>query len=118
MRSDRIQGGKLGRVLLVAGGIGAGALIGGLWPEARPTETNLSEAPAFATLNNGPADATPLPFATEAAPEPAAGGALHFRYCSEARAAGVAPMDRGDPGYAPHLDRDGDGVACEPYLGK
>jgi len=26
-------------------------------------------------------------------------------------------MQRGDPGYAPHLDRDGDGEACEPYQG-
>jgi hypothetical protein len=69
----------LGRVLLVAGGIGAGALIGGLWPEAKPAEANLSEAPAFATLNNGPADATPLPFATEPEPEPAASGTLQFR---------------------------------------
>ncbi|WP_082043770.1 excalibur calcium-binding domain-containing protein [Mobilicoccus massiliensis] len=33
--------------------------------------------------------------------------------CSEARAAGVTPLHRGDPGYAPHLDRDDDGVACE-----
>lgn len=39
----------------------------------------------------------------------------HFRNCAEARAAGVAPVRRGDPGYSPHLDRDGDGIACEPY---
>jgi Excalibur calcium-binding domain len=36
-----------------------------------------------------------------------------FRYCSEARAAGVAPIRRGQPGYADHLDADGDGIACE-----
>ncbi|MBX3665391.1 MAG: excalibur calcium-binding domain-containing protein [Burkholderiales bacterium] len=41
-----------------------------------------------------------------------------FRNCSEARAAGAAPIRRGEPGYAPHLDRDGDGVACEPYRGR
>lgn len=41
------------------------------------------------------------------------GGA--FRNCAEARAAGAAPVRRGDPGYGPHLDRDGDGVGCEPY---
>lgn len=39
----------------------------------------------------------------------------HFRNCAEARAAGVAPVRRGEPGYAPHLDRDRDGIACEPY---
>lgn len=36
-----------------------------------------------------------------------------FRNCSEARAAGRAPVRRGQPGYGPHLDRDGDGVGCE-----
>lgn len=36
-----------------------------------------------------------------------------FRNCSEARAAGAAPVRRGQPGYGPHLDRDGDGVGCE-----
>lgn len=36
-----------------------------------------------------------------------------FRNCSAARAAGAAPVRRGEPGYGPHLDRDGDGVGCE-----
>ncbi len=36
-----------------------------------------------------------------------------FRNCSEARAAGAAPVRRGDPGYGPHLDRDNDGIGCE-----
>lgn len=37
-----------------------------------------------------------------------------FANCSEARAAGAAaPVRRGDPGYGTHLDRDGDGIACE-----
>lgn len=39
------------------------------------------------------------------------GGA--FPNCSAARAAGAAPVRRGDPGYGPHLDRDDDGVGCE-----
>jgi hypothetical protein len=39
------------------------------------------------------------------------GGA--YANCSAARAAGAAPVRRGDPGYGRHLDRDGDGVACE-----
>lgn len=74
-----------------------------------------AEAEPYAVLDNPPADETPLPF-PDAGPEPvaAAGETLQFRYCREARAAGVAPLQRGDPGYAPHLDRDGDGVACEP----
>lgn len=39
----------------------------------------------------------------------------YYRNCDAARAAGVAPLYRGDPGYRPKLDRDRDGIACEPY---
>jgi hypothetical protein len=38
---------------------------------------------------------------------------VSYRNCAEVRAAGKAPLKRGDPGYASHLDRDGDGLACE-----
>lgn len=44
-------------------------------------------------------------------PSTRSGGA--FANCSAARAAGAAPVRRGDPGYGRHLDRDGDGVGCE-----
>ena len=37
----------------------------------------------------------------------------YYRNCDAARAAGVAPLHSGDPGYRPGLDRDGDGIACE-----
>jgi len=40
-------------------------------------------------------------------------GSQPFRNCSEARAAGAAPVRVGDPGYAPRLDRDRDGIGCE-----
>lgn len=36
-----------------------------------------------------------------------------YANCTEARAAGVTPIYRGQPGYASHLDRDDDGIACE-----
>ncbi|WP_425281569.1 excalibur calcium-binding domain-containing protein [Peiella sedimenti] len=36
-----------------------------------------------------------------------------FANCAAARAAGAAPVLRGEPGYGPHLDRDGDGIGCE-----
>jgi hypothetical protein len=39
-----------------------------------------------------------------------AGGA--FANCDDARAAGRAPLFRGEPGYQPSLDPDGDGFAC------
>jgi hypothetical protein len=41
-----------------------------------------------------------------------------FKDCSAARAAGAAPVRRGEPGYGPHLDRDNDGIGCEPYRGR
>ena len=42
---------------------------------------------------------------------------VHYSGCHEVRAAGKAPLHRGDPGYGEHMDGDGDGVACEPYHG-
>lgn len=40
-------------------------------------------------------------------------GVRAFANCSAARAAGAAPVRRGDPGYGTHLDRDDDGIGCE-----
>ena len=37
----------------------------------------------------------------------------NYANCDAVRAAGAAPIHRGDPGYAPKLDRDNDGVGCE-----
>ena len=34
--------------------------------------------------------------------------------CNDARAAGTAPIYRGEPGYNTRMDGDGDGIACEP----
>ncbi|GEL23369.1 hypothetical protein PSU4_23230 [Pseudonocardia sulfidoxydans NBRC 16205] len=41
------------------------------------------------------------------------GGAAYYKNCSAVRAAGKAPILRGQPGYAAHLDRDNDGIGCE-----
>ncbi|MET9465464.1 excalibur calcium-binding domain-containing protein [Streptomyces sp. NPDC006544] len=38
---------------------------------------------------------------------------MSYRNCTAVRQAQAAPIRRGDPGFGPHLDRDGDGVACE-----
>ncbi|WP_313144714.1 excalibur calcium-binding domain-containing protein [Stenotrophomonas sp.] len=67
-------------------------------------------APVAAPRNVQPArnNLTPSP----------AGRSRPFANCAEARAAGAAPVRRGDPGYGPHLDRDNDGVGCEPYRGR
>lgn len=39
----------------------------------------------------------------------------YYANCDDARSAGAAPLHVGAPGYRAKLDRDGDGVACEPY---
>ncbi|MCD0168052.1 thermonuclease family protein [Deinococcus sp. 23YEL01] len=52
---------------------------------------------------------TPRP----AAPTPAPASSVTYRNCSEVRAAGAAPIRRGQPGYSSKLDRDGDGIGCE-----
>jgi len=41
------------------------------------------------------------------------GRPVRFENCDAARAAGAAPVRRGDPGYGRHLDADGDGSGCE-----
>ena len=38
---------------------------------------------------------------------------IYYPNCAAARQAGAAPIYKGQPGYRPGLDRDGDGIACE-----
>lgn len=59
---------------------------------------------------------TPTVAPTPKATKPAA-PSVYYENCDAARAAGTAPVRRGDPGYAAHLDRDNDGIGCEPYGG-
>jgi hypothetical protein len=68
-------------------------------PAARPATPSVSRlVPASSTTTLAPARAS-------------SSGA--FANCTAARAAGAAPVRRGDPGYGIHLDRDRDGVGCE-----
>lgn len=48
------------------------------------------------------------------APPPGA----YYSGCNDARTAGVAPIYRNEPGYRSEMDGDGDGIACESYLGR
>lgn len=56
-----------------------------------------------------------VPKPTTHAPQPTKTTAhgVYYKNCAEARAAGAAPMHRGEPGYRPGLDRDHDGIACD-----
>lgn len=38
---------------------------------------------------------------------------VYYANCDAVRAAGAAPLRRGEPGYRSGLDRDDDGIACE-----
>lgn len=53
----------------------------------------------------------PQPAQPEVPKQPAA---VFYKNCDAVRAAGAAPLYVGQPGYRPQLDRDGDGIACEP----
>ncbi|MFF0944420.1 excalibur calcium-binding domain-containing protein [Kocuria sp. CPCC 205300] len=80
-------------------------------PAPAPVEPEPEPAPvAPAPEPAAPAPAPVVPEPAPAAPGVPAGG---WANCTEAKAAGAAPIYRGSPGYAPKLDRDGDGVACE-----
>ena len=41
----------------------------------------------------------------------------YFINCKAAQAAGRSNIPRRDPSYRSRMDRDGDGLACEPYRG-
>jgi hypothetical protein len=77
-----------------------------------PTTTAAPALPPTTAAPPPPAPVAPAPApkAPAPAPVPAVGP---FANCDAARAAGAAPLHVGDPGYAPKLDRDKDGVACE-----
>ena len=83
---------------------------------AKPAASHLSaEDRAWAARAN--ADYAVPAGSTRAAPRRAASagrGAVFYAGCNAVRAAGRAPLYRGDPGYRAEMDGDGDGVACEP----
>jgi hypothetical protein len=68
---------------------------------------------AYPSASRGAARAAPTVAA--ATPRAPVSVSAPYRSCAAARAAGAAPLYRGDPGYSPNLDRDNDGIACEPY---
>lgn len=69
-------------------------------------------AMGFILLIDDPSDLFGLPtrWLGKGSPAPAYIG------CAKVRLTGADPIHRGDPGYSPLLDTDGDGVACEPVF--
>jgi LPXTG-motif cell wall-anchored protein len=58
------------------------------------------------------ASASPSP-SVSVSPSASASPGVVYANCDAAVAAGVAPINEGEPGYSTALDADGDGVACE-----
>jgi Excalibur calcium-binding domain len=75
---------------------------------ATPQRTTSRPQPKPTTTKPRPATKRPKPSPTSKKP-----AAVYYKNCAAVRAAGADPIRRGDPGYAKHLDRDGDGVGCE-----
>lgn len=92
---------------------------------ARPTPVPAGPAPArpapavsapeVSAPPAAPAPAAPVAPAPVPAPAPAPGASkeVYFKNCAEARAAGAAPLYKGQPGYREKMDGDRDGIACE-----
>jgi hypothetical protein len=79
-----------------------------------PTSTTTATTAVPVTTTTPPTTAVPV--TTTAPPTtapPATTAGVYYANCTAARAAGAAPIYRGDPGYRPALDRDDDGIACE-----
>lgn len=89
------------------------------------TEKTTMITTAATILTEAPTTQAPIPIVTTTeAPAPVQNFAatptpespatqVYYQNCTAVRNAGAAPIYSGDPGYGPHLDRDGDGVACE-----
>ena len=79
-----------------------------------PTETPSPVPPAEAPTQAPAAEAPAQQASAQPVQQAPAQSSVYYETCADARAAGAAPLHRGDPGYRPGLDKDGDGVACEP----
>lgn len=66
-----------------------------------------------ASTYSEPSYAVAVPIESSSSRQAVSDPSIYYRNCSAARAAGAAPIHAGEPGYASHLDRDGDGIACE-----
>lgn len=94
----------------------ARAVRAGSWSRCAPPPPPTSTRPSPSPQPNPEPNPEPRP---QPQPQPVypppddGGGSVSFKNCTEARAAGVTPLHRGEPGYSSKLDRDGDGTACE-----
>lgn len=91
--------------------------------ENRAMQQVLARCPTQPMVTDAEADMPKAATATTASPlapgrtPPSSAAAtptgVYYPNCAAARAAGKAPLLRGQPGYSTRLDGDGDGIACE-----
>jgi ABC-type uncharacterized transport system auxiliary subunit len=115
------------RTRLVAVALAGVAVLGGCQKSAtksngtvKPAATSSSTAtssPASTATTAKAATTSTTARATTTTTRPAVttttAASVYYPNCTAVRAAGKAPLYRGQPGYSSSLDRDGDGVACE-----
>ena len=77
-------------------------------PAAEPTDDSSGRSGWFGGGDSGSGESSE----EGATPEPEPQKEFYAN-CKAVKAAGAAPLYRGDPGYSEDLDRDGDGIACE-----
>jgi hypothetical protein len=93
----------------------------GLWVTAAERDAMTRVLATCSTMvlpGPGSASAVAVPPSSSSQPAPAPvpvppAGTVYYANCTAVRAAGAAPIHRGEPGYSTKLDRDGDGIACE-----
>ena len=110
---------------VLAVGQGAARAIAGADTAIQVAETAAKRAtmgfwgPSCGGLDVKPAPVVAPPVAPQPQPQPKpqpappAPAPVSYANCTAVKAAGAAPLYRGQPGYSSSLDRDGDGVACE-----
>ena len=77
-------------------------------PAAKPTDDSSGWSGWFGGSDSGSGEGSQGETTPEPEPQKES-----YANCKAAKAAGAAPLYRGDPGYSEDLDRDGDGIACE-----
>jgi hypothetical protein len=126
----------MGRSFIIATAGASALMFAGVWTVTAPTPGVAASESAIPAPMPAPSDEpTPViaarsivpsepynvvrPHYGYAAPSRDTGSesSVYYRGCREARAAGAAPIYRGQPGYRPEMDGDDDGIACEPYRG-
>ena len=110
---------------VAAGGVSAPSSVPSSSRAAVAQPSTTTRAPRTTTTTSAAARRTLVPDVDdEPAPEPRtrtaepaessedSGGSVYYENCAAVRAAGAAPIRRGQPGYRAGLDRDGDGQGC------